>query len=323
LIHKVHSKWDTLNNKWFNDNKCEYSCDENGNLDEAIEYHWDIEKNLWIALNKEEYSHNENDNLISQYTSYWDNYNSVWDTTWLIEYEYTTNVDFPAIEIDYYWNDALSQWDSSNKIISTYDENSNPIVRIKKDWDNISRQWISDYKNDYSYDVNGNPVLEVYSRWDESTSNWEYIFKNENTYKNGCKFSDLGFPNMHYYHPYYAENKYDIPGEVNFYLYINNEWNISDKATYYYSDNPTTSNYKIPKFDLNLYPNPASEFVIIKSDMDLTTAILEIFDMQGEIVLNMIVSENKQISIYHLTKGYYIYRIINNDIISYGTLLVE
>ncbi len=75
--------------------------------------------------------------------------------------------------------------------------------------------------------------------------------------------------------------------------------------------------------DIKIYPNPATEFVVFDVNSTSKTAIVEIFDINGKKVLHQELSDNKQISVSHLNRGLYMYKLIHNSTIYSGKIMIE
>ena len=64
------------------------------------------------------------------------------------------------------------------------------------------------------------------------------------------------------------------------------------------------------KLDLKFFPNPAKNFIKIKTEENLTSAIFKVFDMSGKLVqTGALKSENQEINVSNLLKGNYIVEI--------------
>ena len=75
---------------------------------------------------------------------------------------------------------------------------------------------------------------------------------------------------------------------------------------------------------ISVFPNPASEFVVIKSDYNLQDAIISLFDLNGKRVLNFKNSNNNNlVDISMLSAGEYVLRIISSDGSIYSTKILK
>lgn len=90
--------------------------------------------------------------------------------------------------------------------------------------------------------------------------------------------------------------------------------------TYYYSEHGF--NAQTPETQINIYPNPASEYVIFNLTDISDYATVEEFNDQGKKILEQKLPVNGQIFISHLAKGLYLYRINNNGTIHKGKIII-
>jgi hypothetical protein len=74
---------------------------------------------------------------------------------------------------------------------------------------------------------------------------------------------------------------------------------------------------------LNVYPNPAKEYIVFDITNISNSAIVELFDNQGKKVLEQKLSVTGQIFISNLAKGLYLYRINNNGTIYKGKIIID
>jgi hypothetical protein len=105
---------------------------------------------------------------------------------------------------------------------------------------------------------------------------------------------------------------------------------FSNKASIYFDFNKpivtnltTTSikevsNLNTSKFDhsaeITLYPNPSKEILNFKTNNDISVNSIEIYNMSGQLVMNIINAKNsKSVDISRLSQGSYIIKIITNN----------
>jgi hypothetical protein len=66
-------------------------------------------------------------------------------------------------------------------------------------------------------------------------------------------------------------------------------------------------------FELDVYPNPTSDFLIVNGHTNSTNSKLKLFDMNGSPVFNDYISGKKKIDISNLTGGQYVLRVESKD----------
>lgn len=76
---------------------------------------------------------------------------------------------------------------------------------------------------------------------------------------------------------------------------------------------------------VQIYPNPASDYLVITSEKNLFPLTLNLMDVHGRIVMKSIIDHSGEtLSISHLPKGMYMYRLILNDeLIQTGKFIIQ
>jgi hypothetical protein len=74
---------------------------------------------------------------------------------------------------------------------------------------------------------------------------------------------------------------------------------------------------------INIYPNPAKEYMVFDITNISSSATVELFDIQGKKVLEQKLPENRQVSVSSLPKGLYLYRLNDRDNIYKGKITLE
>lgn len=75
--------------------------------------------------------------------------------------------------------------------------------------------------------------------------------------------------------------------------------------------------------NLNLYPNPADDFVVFPTNNQERPAIVELFDYTGDKVLHKELPDNSILDIKHLKSGLYIYKLNDNGTFFIGKIVVQ
>jgi hypothetical protein len=108
--------------------------------------------------------------------------------------------------------------------------------------------------------------------------------------------------------------------------------NISDELIYkneYYSTHfirnclvtsIETEKISNPRF---VYPNPATEFIRFNMNSVSNKYYFELFNLQGRKVKEQLIENNTSVSVQNLCKGVYMYRLIDDENIYTGKIIVE
>ena len=157
--------------------------------------------------------------------------------------------------------------------------------------------------------------------WDESTSQWVGYYKDEYTYDLAFAISDLILPPFDLIEIFHLDVIANKPIDWIVYYFSNNTWVEHMERTYYFSENAVDVS-DLMEAGIKVFPNPATDFIAFDMDNSSATATIEMFDLQGRKVLYQVVND-KNISVSHLAKGLYMYKIQNNDRVYNGKIVVE
>jgi hypothetical protein len=104
--------------------------------------------------------------------------------------------------------------------------------------------------------------------------------------------------------------------------WVINQWVKKSRATSWYSTQTSGIN-NLSDNTLHVYPNPAREFIVFDLTDISGSAIAEVFDIQGKMVLEQKLYGNRKMSVSHLSKGLYLYKVTNSGNIYTGKLIIE
>ena len=313
--------WDANVTQWVNSQKIENSYTSNGQLTQRINYQWGQYISKWVGAGKDEYIYDVNGNETQSISYSWDNqwilnskeessYNSTGDVTTLVVYE---------------WNTSLQQWDKLNLVETTYDTNGNltQTVESKK---LLSADLVGVWKNVYSYDSNGNQILAITYNFD--AGQWNLISKHEFTYDlNGNETKNIGYLKSKFSSEWILretnESIYNSNGNLKQKIILNDQSNIVNRSTWYYSDVDTSITAPASAGELKTFPNPASEYITFNIEDASQPASVELFDMHGKKVVTQMLPESKQIEVSQLKSGMYFYKIRQGNKIYKGKVVVK
>ncbi len=323
LILKMYYQWDTNLGQWVGDYKDENTYNANGKMILQIEYYWTNSMNQWVSAGKAEYTYNTDEKLILKLFYNWNSLTNQWDSSSKIDYTLDINGNI-IVETSYQWNTNTAQWDGYSKYEYTYDANEKMILRIEYTWNFSSGEWTGNYKDEYTYNANENMILEINYSWNFNTGQWISGWKEECAYDNTYTFNDLLIP--------YAFETDDnsvmffnhMLTEMFDYQYISTNWSLANKSTFYYSAQnvQSISNTDVASA-ISVYPNPATDYVVFNLGETKNQFTLELFDIQGRVVMNQKVNNCTTVSVEKLQRGLYFYRIKDSGKIFNGKLMVD
>ena len=342
----IDFNWNT--DHWENDMKYEYAFDSDGNITQYISSIW--QETQYINLLKEEFTFDDKGNQTQDLSYYWDG--AQWEKTDQSEFTYNANGELTAI--------VSSTWDGSDWIISEKFENVyNPSGKISQSiysvWE--EEQWTIFESSEYEYDSIGNMTLlnvfileiniyreeSVYDEFGNQTENsvyegnWdtgvlEKSWKTESIYDNDFTFEDLILP---FTAADYEGDNEDIGLDLNVLFkhkllnLVNYEGDgdnwvlVSDYILVYSEQNTTGTGKESSENRVRLYPNPAGSQVTFTLDGTDGRFQIEVFDIQGKMVMSQTGENNKPISIESLGDGIYFYHLESKGNTYEGKLLVK
>jgi len=292
--------WMSPSNSWKNSTKDEYFQDSNHNDTLEINSEWDFATNTWD--NKYKYTTTYNNGNIESITSYlWSSNN--WQLSRKKDFSYTNGNNTEIAE--YKWNN--NSWESYKKTILNYDTNNmfTKIVYLKYNYSN--NNW--DYDDSTSY-TNQSMNIDYFEVYDWDGGSWKKSEKEDFTHDNNYSISDLLLPNE------YTEDEEILSyfthklTNVDIYDGHGNNWELDMAANFYYSEININSIEKTVTPNISITPNPTTgDFYINNISNDLK---VEIYDISGKLVKNIIINGTNKIDIRELNNGLYFVILTDN-----------
>lgn len=293
----------------------EYEYDEEGHLLTKTFYNWE---SSWVLWSQEAYTYtpnrirmlwshinistdifeklyeqidtlNNSGKILSRYINSWDRDLEEFVTS--TKYSYVRNGSDQLTE--YYfliWSDSQNEYINNEKKTYEYDEKGNLIYETNLSWESYDSSWKLNYEDDYYLDL------------DFELSNCKYFVNTVNLndtsfFKNLITSVDRT----------YTGGPTPVP---------------SGKEVYYYSNIYTnTSDLKVEK--LEMYPNPAGDYVNLKLKDGLSDVWVCIYNIQGELILKENYSNSSTISLQAFDKGIYSVQIFSEDELIYVGRLIH
>jgi len=104
-VSETYSFWNSGENTWMENKRCEYQYDNNNNQTWVTLY-WNSSSNMWIKDKKYEYQYVDNINRI-WITFFWNNSTNMWVENKKYEYQYEDN---KTLETYYLWDNSTQTW---------------------------------------------------------------------------------------------------------------------------------------------------------------------------------------------------------------------
>ncbi len=217
----------------------------------------------------------------------------------------------------------------ANTDLTTYEYNASGkvTVEISSIWEDGN--WVEQDKNESEYNAAGDVFRSIYS--EKNGADWTEVDKDEYLYSSNS-FSGIVVP--------YFFNSFDLvflvemenAEEINFNKQItgvntsekiNGEWKNTGKSTVYYSEGTSTKIEETQTSLFNVYPNPATEFVSFKWNVNFEELTLEMYQINGSRVLEQTILSGKSVSLSRLESGVYFYKIMDGKEIVHSGKLVK
>lgn len=342
--------WDPDATQWVNSFKEEMDYDENNNLTNHTGYNWIDTTGQWKAVDKDDYTYNSNGKVLSQIDYVWNDSTSQWIYTFKVEDTYEGNDSMFYISYD--WDKTEGAWIPRNRTDKFFDATGNVIRNVDSNWDDLLNQWIASYKTEITYDANGNVIRYVDFEWDEESVSWlmnyrdEYIFdsfgnlirlegysmvdstnqwslnwKTEFAYDNTFSLNDLILPDQFFLLPIFNHKLVEMVG---WYLDDSLNWVPSERYSFLFSEININGISDISLSKITVFPNPATDVIILESDNPFESSRFELTDMQGRRVVSEVLNGTRsQISVAELSSGIYFFEISHQGKVHNGKIMIR
>jgi hypothetical protein len=340
---------DTINNNWIHDSKEEWLYNSTGSTDEIHFYQWNVESSGYEVVSKDEFTYTEGyqlhlienwqwDTLINNwmpvikeevelanlsqisYTYLWENESEEWKLYSKREYHYNADYDI-TLDESFLWNVESGIWDNLGKSNYFYNEAKQMDSIIHSFWEPNQAIWERSDKEDYIYNTLGDLVRQSFYEWNNYDDIWEVYHKNEFEYNNMYDSEKIIVPEIFDHNPIYFNHMLE---ELSSYEYYYGVWEYSGGIQFDYSEIEVNSISESKAIEIKLFPNPSSSNISIDWKSEYFWLTIEVFNTQGELVLTKDIDQDKIISVRHLNKGIYIYRLFHEqEFLGRGKLVIQ
>jgi hypothetical protein len=327
LTESISYSWN--GSTWDENEKEAYTYDVNNNRTNNTNSFWN--STVWDDNYKTDYTYNGSNQITGFIGQDWDgsqwvNSSGIANVTYVSDKitgysEYSWNgssweeilrgtINYNSLILDYIlyedWNG--SQWVNSELETYTINGSTGAIEQqLIEGWNGSS--WDLGAKFEYFLDGSFNRTSYIES--DYYTTDWTINFSYINTFDFTTLMSTI-------YHPFDNLN-YDLGLEDFPYtdrilhsIESNESGDISSRTTYSYSDD-VLNVIDFNQFELEVYPNPTSDYIHINIGNFDMNASLEIFNLLGKQVKTSYFYGNSAfVDIGHLAKGFYLLKVNSN-----------
>lgn len=310
LTNTLTQSWTAPSGPWENVYQVNYTNNSNGTVNQSVAQFWDSDTSSWENALRSSYTYNSTDKALTIVSEFWvgdwQNFlkqTNTYDASDYLTYYLSQSWDLLSND----WknstqtnyannpngtvNQSISQiWDATNVWINlerstfTYTLSKKVLTAISESWTGVA--WLNDSRETNTYNGNDFLVLSLSQDWDVFTSTW-------------INESQLLFTN----------NTLGNPIQI-----VGQDW---DTATSLWNNSVRiTFSYSLGIADINtgkrliLYPNPAADFVSVKTNIALSNERYSITDQMGrQVQSGPFYEETVTLDISKLTAGIYFLRI--------------
>lgn len=320
MVIQIESYFDEPSGTWEPGYKYEYSYNSSHLPVQQLQYDWDYGSSEWYLGYKQEFQYDGSGKIILAHQYVWDNSLSQWISVAKIDYAYNSNGLVDEV-ICYYWEESMGDWLVYYKDEYIYDANNRLITFTESNWDVMGSTWVGSYKDEYTYDIQDNVDIAYEYFWDDYGHQWIPQFREDYSHDNTYPFSSLLLPFvaggetlMYFGHMLTGidESEWDE---------ASSSWLESMKGTFFYSSQDITSTNEPMPLQGLVNPNPASDYFTVTLPNGCTEAIIQLYDIQGQKILESKITENYKIDVRSCKPGIYFYKLRVNGKAETGKLV--
>lgn len=323
----------------------EYEYDNLGRLAVKRDYSLSNEGS-WILVRKKNFTYNSSNNPLNETQYYWDQSNNDWTGLDKKEHFYDNlQRDTMVLYFNYYPQE--NRWNLANRELNQYDATGHLLLRLNELWNEATSSWMENGKEEFAYDALGYRILQANFEMDWEIKAWEPQSKKEWKYDQvGNLQSDTSFSNLRedknwgmatisdyrYDYQVRAENAAldftpDAPPSYNLLTGMSLTWSFPAMDTSFVMAD-VTLHYSTMEI-LGITPQkPAAQGWFYESssktihfDASIEATTIQIFDIQGRMLLNSEASVRLSLNNYH--KGMYLIRLVTRSGVQLGKVRVE
>ncbi len=190
----------------------------------------------------------------------------------------------------------------------------------------VSFEMEPDYKTEYIYGASGERTRAIDYDWVDGT--WEEDYMEEFTYDPDLDMDEVVNPYLMFsllYEVVQAEMETShVVIATEGYEHLDGQFVWTDYSAFFYSEESTTGIAEAADVAAGIYPNPAREHIVPSWDSGQESLTLEIYQVTGVRMLHREVTPGMPVSVGHLNRGLYLYRLVDDGrVVHAGKLLKQ
>ena len=293
--------------------QAEYYYNTNGTVNYILVFYWNSSFGFWQYAYKYSYEYDTNDNNTQIDVQKWDNMAHDWEYIEQATYEYDSNNN-NILELGQVFESGA--WKNSYKINLSCNASNELIQRLYLENSNFSFSpvWVPVSRIDYTRDSYGNPIIAEHYHWDTISFSYQKKYKHNLSFNTSYPVSEIyTSPDLQHGLTYNYKTMITADDFMQ-YNAITATYDNQGRVTFHYSAHDITSIFENDAAaQVIVYPNPSSDQIQFGiTDMNEVLQV-QIYDMQGKLVLNQLINADEKISISDLQNGVYMCKISTNE----------
>lgn len=345
IVTRTNFFWNENTEAWQPESGEEYAYTPDAQVDQHSIYGLANGSSIYTILLRYTYEYNADGAIETQIA---ETYNS--DSGQLVNesrmtYNYISDA-LTLIEIDQ-WNPDNENWEAyrlsevdyenglevERRFYELEDGMPNPISRINYTYNAFDVQasfqqfimtdegWREQFSSTYEFDEVGNATSSLTLLYDAIEDALLPINQVDYTYNTSIEMSDIALPSVYRNLDFLHRSQLL---EVNYTAFFGGGMPFGNIESMHYSTfSPETSVNELPKIEVQLFPNPARDFIRVEVGQSQEAVRFMLFNSNGSIVIDEHFQRHKSFDLSLLASGVYVYRVMGTHDFASGKLLIR
>ncbi len=308
-ISNLYQEWDQPSTSWLNKIQTVNTINPDGTVNNSVVQEWD---NAWETVQKTSNTYNAAKKVLTSVSELWTG------TAWM-NFSRTTNTyngnGYLTNNLVESWNFISSSWSNLSQINYTYNGNGTEHQVVNQTWNTGTSAWDNLKRSTHTYDASDRVLTTTDETW--SSGNWVNQSLSTNTWAANGSLSKTLFQTWNtvstsWVNEGQSDYSYYPNGNINQIIdqdWLTNEWVNAERITYTYGTSTGRVEIKDEK-SISVYPNPADDFITIRSDFNFNSSKYSLEDQAGKQVrTGRLTDRITTLDISGLADGLYILRV--------------
>lgn len=318
LVGTLSQVWIAPPGEWVNAIKSTYTNNPAGAPTQILIEMWDSDSSAWMLSQRVTNTLNGSNQVLTSISE-------IWIGTGWINVSKQTNTyggGYLTVTLMETWNFMASDWDNST--LTNYTNNANGSVNqaVHQTWDAGGSVWVNSSRSTFTYNGADQMLTELEEAWVDAA--WQNERRTTNSYNSGGLFvslTEIWIQDASFWQnetqSLYTNNSGGTPIQI-----IVQDWSFGGDtlvfgAGFWVNAVRITFTYDslgvadLSKNGVVLYPNPAHDYITIKSDTDYLNAY-SIVDQQGRTIqVGTLSGFESSVDISSLPSGIFFFQLVD------------